>query len=157
MKFLVTYKSVTGNTKKIAEAIYDELPDNKEIKPIDEVDTIDHDFAFIGFPINAGKPLKDASDFIKEKASGKKVAIFVTHSTPMDAPPLEPMLNACKEVTVGSEMVGFFDCQGEFPESLAKLNEQFKKARETTMGLPNESDLQKAREFAKTVVNKLSS
>lgn len=156
MKFLVTYKSVTGNTKKIAEAIYGELPDDKEFKPIDEVDSIDHDFAFIGFPINASKPVKDAADFIKEKANGKKVAIFVTHSTPMGAPPLEGILNACKEVTVGSELLGFFDCQGEFPESLVKFGEQFKKMREATMGLPNESDIQKAREFAKNVLSKLN-
>ena len=37
MKSLVTYMSQTGNTKKIAEAIFEELPGEKEIKPLDEV------------------------------------------------------------------------------------------------------------------------
>ena len=152
MKFLVTYKSVTGNTKKIAEAIYGELPDDKEIKPIEEVDSIDHDFTFIGFPINASKPVKDAADFIKEKAGGKKVAIFVTHGTPPGAPSLEGMLNACKEVTVGSELLGFFDCQGELPESLLK----FVKFGKATIGFPNDSDIEKAREFAKKIIGKLN-
>ncbi len=37
MKTLVTYMSQTGNTKKIAEAIYGELEGEKDIKPIAEV------------------------------------------------------------------------------------------------------------------------
>jgi len=39
VKTLVTYMSKTGNTKKVAEAIFDEINGEKEIKTIDEVDS----------------------------------------------------------------------------------------------------------------------
>ena len=53
MKVLVAYMSKTGNTRKVAEAIYDEITDDKEIKTIDQVDTIvPYDVAFLGFPIH---------------------------------------------------------------------------------------------------------
>ena len=32
MKILVAYMSVTGNTKKVAESIYDAITEEKEIK-----------------------------------------------------------------------------------------------------------------------------
>jgi flavodoxin len=34
MKVLVAYMSQTGNTKKVADAIYGALPEPREIKPI---------------------------------------------------------------------------------------------------------------------------
>ena len=53
MKVLVSYMSKTGNTKKVAEAIFEEISDEKEIIPIDEVDSIEgFDIAFLGFPIH---------------------------------------------------------------------------------------------------------
>ncbi len=35
MKVIVTYMSRTGNTKKVAEAIFQEIKGKKEIKPMD--------------------------------------------------------------------------------------------------------------------------
>nr|MQY61352.1 flavodoxin [bacterium] len=40
-KILVTYLSQTGNTKKIAEAIFEDLEGDKTIKPMDEVQKIE--------------------------------------------------------------------------------------------------------------------
>ncbi len=59
MKILVAYRSVTGNTNTIAEAIFGEIEGEKEIKPFKDVDTIDgYDFIFIGCPIEFfGEPL----------------------------------------------------------------------------------------------------
>ena len=52
MKILVTYRTRSGNTKKIAEAIYGEISAEKIIKPWQEVENLDeYDFSFIGFPI----------------------------------------------------------------------------------------------------------
>ena len=46
MKTLVTYMSQTGNTKKIAEAIYETISGEKEIKQLKEIDSLeDYDFA----------------------------------------------------------------------------------------------------------------
>ena len=46
-----TYMSQTGNTKKIAEAIYDAIPQPKEIKRVEEVTSLEgYDLSFLGFP-----------------------------------------------------------------------------------------------------------
>ncbi|HAT4579589.1 TPA: flavodoxin, partial [Clostridioides difficile] len=37
MKSLVLYSSLTGNTKKIAYAIYDEIQEEKDIKDVNEL------------------------------------------------------------------------------------------------------------------------
>ena len=37
MKTLVAYLSQTGNTKKVAEAIYSQIPEEKEMKELGEL------------------------------------------------------------------------------------------------------------------------
>ena len=51
MKVLVTYYSETGNTEKVAKAIYDGIQRaEKEILPIEEVASVDvYDLIFCGF------------------------------------------------------------------------------------------------------------
>ena len=59
MKILVAYLSKTGNTKKVAEAIFDEITDEKELKKIEDVDSLDgYDYSFLGFPIQRMGPDK---------------------------------------------------------------------------------------------------
>ena len=50
MKSLVVYSSKTGNTKKVAEAIYDALPEPKSIHPVEDTPSVDGvDFLVLGF------------------------------------------------------------------------------------------------------------
>jgi flavodoxin len=52
MKVLVTYVSRTGNTKKVAQAIFEQVKGTKETKELQEVDTLEgYDLAFVGLPI----------------------------------------------------------------------------------------------------------
>jgi flavodoxin len=52
LKVLVTYRSITGNTKKIAEAIFNEIEVEKEFKHFREVESLDdYDFVFVGYPV----------------------------------------------------------------------------------------------------------
>ena len=41
LKILVAYTSRTGNTKKVAEAIYEEIEEEKGIKKFDDVKNLD--------------------------------------------------------------------------------------------------------------------
>ena len=51
-KILVTYISWTGNTKKVADAIFEVLGGDKTIKTMDEAQILDeYDLIFIGFPV----------------------------------------------------------------------------------------------------------
>jgi flavodoxin len=59
MKVLVAYMSRTGNTKKVAEAIYDAISQPKEIKRVEDVTSLEgYDLSFLGFPIHGFGPDK---------------------------------------------------------------------------------------------------
>ena len=87
MKVLVTYFSQTGNTKKIAEAIFDEIQTEKEIKPLKDVENLEsYDFAFIGFPVHGFGPTKKAADFIKKEDKVRKEYILKHFHKDIDDP-----------------------------------------------------------------------
>ena len=164
MTILVTYMTVTGNTKKVAEAIYGALEGKKEIKPMDRVSSLEgYDLVFIGFPVMRFGPPDDAKNFIEIFAKGKKVALFVTHAMWSSMEPLKGILMKCKEPANCAEFVGLFECQGELSETLAKslLNnsnpemQKFGQMRPMTMGHPDAADLEKAKSFAKEIQGKI--
>jgi flavodoxin len=82
MKALITYFSKTGNTEKVARAIYDALPVDKDIKPIQDLDSAaGYDIVFCGFPVFAHSVPGKAQPFIKALGEGQKVAFFSTHGS----------------------------------------------------------------------------
>jgi menaquinone-dependent protoporphyrinogen IX oxidase len=115
MKVLVAYMSKTGNTKKVAEAIFEEIRDEKEIKAIDEVVSIEaYDIAFLGFPIHQmGPDKKEVKLLEKHCINGRNVVLFITHAAPENNPDLPLMLDKFRQVACGANIVDMFDCQGE--------------------------------------------
>jgi len=114
MKVLVAYMSQTGNTKKIAEAIFGEIQAKKDIKELKNVATLEgYDFVFVGFPMHYGGPAKPAKNFLEKHVQGKKIALFVTHATREDSKALQKWLAKCKKAATGADLVGFFNCQGK--------------------------------------------
>jgi len=82
MKILVTYLSQTGNTKKIAEAIFESLEGDKSIKPMDEVQEIEnYSLIFIGFPVHSHSVPYKIEIFLRKIPRGKKIALFSTHGS----------------------------------------------------------------------------
>ena len=81
-KILVAYFSKTGNTEKIANAIFESLKGEKVITRINEVSAIDSfNLIFVGFPVHSHSvPLK-VENFLKRISPGKKVALFSTHGS----------------------------------------------------------------------------
>jgi flavodoxin len=68
MKVLVAYMSKTGNTRKVAEAIYEEIERDKEIKRVKEVKDLEgYDLAFLGFPVYNHGPDKKARRFLERQ------------------------------------------------------------------------------------------
>jgi len=134
MKVVVVYMSQTGNTKKVAEAVFQEIQAKKDIKELKDVDSLKgYDFAFIGFPIHYGGPAKPAKNFLEKQVQGKKIALFVTHATREDSKALQKWLAKCKKAATGADLAGFFNCQG-------KLDTE---------------RLERARGFAKEVIRKI--
>jgi len=167
MKILVTYFSQTGNTLKIAEAIFSEIHDEKELKPLNEVPDLDkYDLTFVGFPIIQFRPPRAVRTFLGKYTKGKKIAMFVTHASwnsPELASFLELWLSKCKAAAAGSKLEGFFDCQGELAETSAELFLQsefpeirhFGSLRSMTVGHPNKEDICNAKIFARAVLEKM--
>ena len=164
MKVLVAYMSKTGNTKKVAEAIYGEITDEKEIKPIDEVDSIEHyDVAFLGFPIHKMGPDKKTERLLEKHCiNGRNVILFITHAAPEDSPDLPPMLDKFRQAARGANILGMFDCQGELDKMTkrimsimpdAKLRQWAK--QDNSKGQPDKARLDRARAFSMNVMKKL--
>lgn len=163
MKVLVAYMSSTGNTKKIAEAIYGEIAAEKEIKPISEVEDIGaYDLTFLGFPTHGYGPDKKTKAFLEKLCKdGKKVALFVTHAAPENEPEVPEWMAKFKQAASGAELVGLFDCQGEMAKGVKfimkiapnkKLRSDAK--RDNSKGQPDESRLEKARAFARNTMSR---
>ena len=164
MKTLVTYFSQTGKTRQVAEAIFEAIPEGKEIKPFDEVESLD-DFGltFVGFPIIAFGPAPAGKDFLAQKANGKRIALFITHAAPEGQEGIGEWLDRCREAASQSELVGMFDCMGELSKEIADyllksedpMMRSFGERRGETLGQPDSTRLQKARDFDKEMIQKV--
>jgi flavodoxin len=164
MKILVAYLTKTGNTKKIAEAIFQEIKDEKEIKNIDEVESLEgYDVAFLGFPIHQmGPDKKTAKLLAKHCVNGRKVVLFITHAGPEGAPVLQPMLEKFRQAARGAELIDMFDCQGELAKGIKRImsilpNAQFRMwaKMDNSQGQPDQTRIDKARAFSRDVMKKL--
>ncbi len=168
MKILITYWSQTGNTRKVAEAIFMSLGGEKTIKPFDEVENFGgFDLVFIGFPVMQFGPPAPARKFIAAHAPGRKIALFITHAMlsqgndPHQQAALEKELEKCRAVCLKSELVGFFHCQGELSEKLANelmasnipMLMEFAGMRPLTIGHPDQGELEHAQTFARNMAS----
>ena len=159
MKTLVAYSTLTGNTKMVAESIFDiikgekeiiRLNDAKDLNP-DEFDTI-----IVGYWVDKGGIDKVAKKFLKS-FSNKKLAVFGTLGAKPDSDHGKKVSAKVDEFcSKNNQYLGGFMCQGKVdpkliekmgkfpmnlvhpltPERLARLEEAKKH--------PNEADLKNA-------------
>ena len=67
MKKLTVYSSQGGNTKKLAEELFKQLPDEKDIAPVsDAPDPSGYDVVCIGFWLKGGQPDPAAQEYLKK-------------------------------------------------------------------------------------------
>jgi flavodoxin len=164
MKTLVAYMSQTGNTKKVAEAIYEAISEDKEIKELGDVENLDaYDFVFVGFPIHAFGPAEPAKKFLQAHAGGKRIALFITHAAPEESEEVKVWLGACEEAASQADVVSMFDCQGELAEAIMDMLlksddpniRAFGELGPVTKGQPDETRLESARAFARETMEKV--
>jgi flavodoxin len=162
MKVLVAYMSQSGNTKKLAEAIYDEIQAEKDIRTWEDIDSFEgYDLIFVGFPIHQFGVSELQKDFLEKHIKDKTIAVFVTHATPPEAPYLQPQLDRCRNAVAGSNLVGFFNCQGELSKDIAEVlkkmdnpeMQKFGEMRDITLGHPNIEEVEQSRNFAIEIMN----
>ena len=158
-KILVTYFSLTGNTKKIAEAMHSALGGDKKIEPIDNVQEVD-DFSliFIGFPIHSHSvPLK-IEKLLRRIPGGKKIALFSTHGAITGSRLSQEALEHATVTASKAKVLGIFSCRGRVS---SKALEVLSKSPEHTLWAemaasaqthPDEADLEDAKIFARRIV-----
>ncbi len=166
MKSLVVYSSKTGNTKKVAKAIFEILENPKEIWPVEKAPLPDEfDFIALGFWVNRGTADENTQKYIK-KIKGKKVGIFGTLGAYPDSDHAARALKRVEELLSGNEVLGGFLCQGKIdpkvvdrmgkiaPETHPMTPERRKRIEEAKLH-PNEKDLLNAQVAFSAILKKL--
>jgi len=115
MKQLVVYSSQGGNTQKLAEEVFRQLPDEKDIKPVAEApDPSGYDVVCVGFWFKAGQPDPASREYLK-KCGNCKVFLFASHGAAAGSDHAKMGMNKAIELTDGATVAGTFSCQGEVP------------------------------------------
>lgn len=157
-KNLVAYFSRTGNTKAVAEAIYEALEGPKEILPVDQViDPSGYKIIFVGFPVQSHSVPYAVETFLKSLPSGQSIALFSTHGAlPGDRLSREAVEHAA--ILAGkAKIIGTFTCRGKVSLSALEVlskspeHEAWAEMAVSASTHPDDSDLEDARSFARWI------
>jgi flavodoxin len=173
LRILVTYHSDTGNTEKIARAIYEEASKNhqaelRKIKEVKPEDLSNYDLIFLGGPCQASDlaaPVKRLLNAIpispKFKAAG-----FFTHMSPVSEKHnghekcVASFQNASRDKQI--EFEGLYDCQGAPAPRLLEImrknvnvsDDEWERNLREMRKHPSTEDIKRAKEFAAKVIAK---
>lgn len=125
MKAAVVYSTLTGNTKKVAEAFCAGLGAGAELFDVkDAPDMAAYDLVVMGFWVDRGHPDQKSMDFMK-KVTGKKVfSLFTLGAKPRTAHAFKCAYTSASYWGEGCEQIGSWHCQGAIDP---KLIEQMRK------------------------------
>lgn len=168
MKTLIVYSSLTGNTKKVAEAIKEVFGDEADLFSVEEKpDARAYDLIAVGFWVDRGTADKKAQAYITELRE-KKVALFATLGAYPDSEHArKSMQNAGALLNASNQLLGTFICQGKVNGNLmekfkdlpqghphAMTPERIARHREAAKH-PDEVDLRKAKAIFSVVREKV--
>lgn len=164
MKALVSYYSESGNTEKLAQAIYEGIKGiEKNISPIGEIEkAADYDVIFVGFPVQASSVPGKAEKFLKSILPGKKLALFVTHGSLRGGQLAVTALYHAMSLVPKVTIIGTFGCRGQVEPKLieALMSKPEHKAwaieAQSAAAHPDDADLEDGKEFAGLMIAKAS-
>lgn len=144
MQRVVIYASLTGNTKKVARAIAEELSCRTvDVRREDLPELSGVELLLVGDGVYGGKPSRAMVRFLHRlpQLAGVKAALFGTYGAkPSQLPRLASLLRAR-----GVEVVGEFSCPGKDWFTLGLV----------AWGRPNSQDLARARAFARGLLTRM--
>lgn len=169
-KSLVVYSSLTGNTKKVAEAVRSVIP-NCDICSIDNLPENLHEYYFIsvGYWVDRGLPDAKSKKFI-QSIKNMNVALFGTLGAYPDSPHAKGCIrdseNMLKISGKNNNVLGSFLCLGKIDEKLLDYMGKFmgdshpmtpeRKARLLEAQThPDNNDLENAKKVFTGFVNRL--
>ena len=158
MNVLVTFFTQTGNTEKVAQAIYQVIGNKKEMLPVKGVKNPDgYDIIFCGFPVHAHSVPLPVQNFIKSIPPGTKLALFITHGSLRGGKLATTAIEHAISLASKLKVLGTFGCRGKVDpkiiEALLKKPEHraWAETAKSAASHPDESDLEDARQFAHKV------
>ena len=165
IKAVVTYHSESGNTKKVAEAIYDGILEaKKDIIPLKEgVSTDEYDLVFCGFPVQAHSVPGKVASWVKNLPEGTKIAFFATHGSLRGGELAITAFHHALTLATKLTVLGTFGCRGKVKDSiiegLMKKAEHKAWAQEAqgAAGHPDSGDMEDAKDFADAMITKARS
>lgn len=124
MKGIIIYSSKTGNTKRMAEKIYEALKDKyqMEIEDIkDSPDAKDYDFVLLGGWIDRGTLEAKSLKYINQ-IKNKNIGLFATLGAMPDSEHGKKVLKNLKDLLKDRESLGQYICPGQVdPKMIEKL------------------------------------
>ncbi|MBQ8278759.1 MAG: flavodoxin family protein [Roseburia sp.] len=118
MKIAIIYKSLTGNTKLVAEAMYEALKAEHDVYVGEPADGIEADLYLVGSWTDKGSCAKEITAFL-EKLEGKQIAIFGTAGFGGSAEYYNTLFERVKaQVPSSNQILGQYFCQGKMPMSV---------------------------------------
>jgi flavodoxin len=156
MKTLVIYHSESGNTEKLANAIYEALDaTDNQIAQIDEaIDFAAYDLIFVGFPVHSSSVPSKVETCLKGIPEGKLLAIFGTHGSLRGGPLAISAFHYAITLAPKARVIGTFGCRGEVKASLIESllkNPEYKfwaLEAQSAAGHPDDADLADGKQFA---------
>ena len=159
MKTLVVYSSQSGNTRKLADAVFDFIDAEKEIYPVDEApDPSGYDSVAVGFWLKAGKPDPLSSEFLS-KIKTQQLFLFATHGAAAGSAHAEGAMSHARNLVPEAKILGTFSCQGEVnPEVLERVSQKpeppvWLKDAPLAEGHPDPNDMQELNKVLEKVRN----
>lgn len=162
MKALVAYFSQTGNTEKVARAIFDGIAFvDKEISTIQQAKDLDqYDLFFVGFPVHSHSIPGPMDKFLKSIPDGKKIAFFATHGSlrggELAVTAFHYAIGQARQRTI----LGTFGCRGKVEQSIIEKRLESPQDRywameaQSAVNHPDEDDLEDAVNWARWMVMK---
>lgn len=165
LDYVVLYQSETGNTKKLATAIFSALPGMaKDLRSISEISSLpEASTYFVGFCVHRGTCSLEIGNLLSS-ISGKNVALFGTCGAG-NADNYYKSIENSAQIWLEDDNVylGGFFCQGKMPVQIRKKYESMLNGNEEhdyhlklqlqnfdeAMIHPTKEDLDRASEFTK--------
>ena len=158
MNALVLFSSKTGNTRKLAETVFDNLPGEKSMLPVDAApDLSAYDLVAVGFWLQGGKP-DPKTAAVLPKVADRKLFLFATHGAAADSEHAANAMAQAKSLAPHAQVVGTFSCPGEVdPAFLVKVRAKdpqppWVKDAPSAVGHPNRADLDRLAQRVKALV-----
>lgn len=119
MKAAVVYSTLTGNTRRVAEAFCAGLGSGTELFDVkDAPDPAAFDLVVMGFWVDRGHPDQKSMDFMRRVAGKKVFSLFTLGAKPKTAHAFKCAYTSASYWGEGCEQIGSWHCQGAIDPKL---------------------------------------